>query len=144
MKRIGLVLVVTGWVAVSGAFAAPVGSGGRLYYTVTDYRDVADNVTRLFRVDVDSNWDNLTAGTQIATVANEYGLLGGTSTTYDRKHRSCTSPEILHPRKYGGDGKIRVNDDGITAALPDGDVLIVYYAGPETDMTAIEWARVRP
>jgi len=30
------------------------------------------------------------------------------------------------------------------ARLVDGDVLIVYYAGPETDMTAIEWARVHP
>ena len=31
-----------------------------------------------------------------------------------------------------------------TAALPSGDVLVVYYAGPETDRTNVEWARVRP
>ena len=31
-----------------------------------------------------------------------------------------------------------------TAALPGGDVLVVYYAGPETDRTDVEWARVRP
>jgi hypothetical protein len=30
------------------------------------------------------------------------------------------------------------------AALPSGDVLVVYYAGPETDRTNVEWARVRP
>ena len=30
-----------------------------------------------------------------------------------------------------------------TAALPDGDVLVVYYAGRETDRTDIEWARLR-
>ena len=31
-----------------------------------------------------------------------------------------------------------------TAALPDGDVLVVYYAGPATDRTDIYWARLRP
>ena len=31
-----------------------------------------------------------------------------------------------------------------TALLPDGDILVVYYAGPETDRTSIEWARLRP
>lgn len=31
-----------------------------------------------------------------------------------------------------------------TAALPGGDVLVVYYAGPETDRTDVEWARVQP
>ena len=30
-----------------------------------------------------------------------------------------------------------------TAALPDGDVLVVYYAGPSTDSTSVEWARMR-
>ena len=30
-----------------------------------------------------------------------------------------------------------------TALLPDGDVLVVYYAGPETDQTDIQWVRVR-
>ncbi len=30
------------------------------------------------------------------------------------------------------------------AALADGDVLIVYYAGPATDHTGVEWVRVRP
>lgn len=30
-----------------------------------------------------------------------------------------------------------------TAALPDGDLLVVYYAGSETDRTNIEWVRVR-
>ena len=30
-----------------------------------------------------------------------------------------------------------------TALLPDGDVLVAYYAGPETDCTDIHWARVR-
>lgn len=30
-----------------------------------------------------------------------------------------------------------------TAVLPDGDVLVVYYAGSETDLTDIEWARLR-
>jgi hypothetical protein len=30
-----------------------------------------------------------------------------------------------------------------TASLPDGDVLIVYYAGPKTDITDIEWVRLR-
>jgi hypothetical protein len=30
-----------------------------------------------------------------------------------------------------------------TALLPDGDVLVVYYAGPETDRTSIEWVRIR-
>jgi len=29
-----------------------------------------------------------------------------------------------------------------TAPLPDGDVLVVYYAGPATDQTDIQWARV--
>jgi len=29
-----------------------------------------------------------------------------------------------------------------TAALPDGDVLVVYYAGPETDLTDVEWVRL--
>ena len=30
-----------------------------------------------------------------------------------------------------------------TAALPDGDALVVYYTGPEPDHTDIEWVRVR-
>ncbi len=30
-----------------------------------------------------------------------------------------------------------------TAALPNGDVLVVYYAGPATDSTSIEWVRVK-
>ena len=29
-----------------------------------------------------------------------------------------------------------------TARLPNGDVLVVYYAGPETDATSIHWARL--
>jgi hypothetical protein len=29
-----------------------------------------------------------------------------------------------------------------TAPLPDGGLLVVYYAGPDTDLTSIEWARV--
>ncbi|MBP7936141.1 MAG: exo-alpha-sialidase [Phycisphaerae bacterium] len=31
-----------------------------------------------------------------------------------------------------------------TAALPGGDVLVVYYAGPHADRTDIRWSRVRP
>lgn len=31
-----------------------------------------------------------------------------------------------------------------TACLPDGGVLVVYYAGPQTDRTDIRWARVQP
>jgi len=31
-----------------------------------------------------------------------------------------------------------------TTLLPNGDVLVCYYAGPATDTTAIEWVRVRP
>jgi hypothetical protein len=31
-----------------------------------------------------------------------------------------------------------------TAALPNGDVLVVYYAGSETDRTNVEWVRLRP
>jgi hypothetical protein len=30
-----------------------------------------------------------------------------------------------------------------TAALPNGDFLVVYYAGPSTDCTSVEWARVK-
>ena len=30
-----------------------------------------------------------------------------------------------------------------TASLPGGDVLVVYYAGPSADFTAVEWVRVR-
>jgi len=30
-----------------------------------------------------------------------------------------------------------------TAALPNGDFLVVYYAGPSTDCTSVEWVRVR-
>lgn len=30
-----------------------------------------------------------------------------------------------------------------TAALPNGDVLVVFYAGPATDLTDIRWARLR-
>jgi len=30
-----------------------------------------------------------------------------------------------------------------TAFLQNGDILVVYYAGPETDQTDIHWARVR-
>jgi len=30
-----------------------------------------------------------------------------------------------------------------TAPLPGGDILIVYYAGPRTDLTDIRWARLR-
>jgi len=30
-----------------------------------------------------------------------------------------------------------------TAPLPNGDVLVVYYAGPLTDLTDVRWARVR-
>ena len=30
-----------------------------------------------------------------------------------------------------------------TAALPDGDFLTVYYAGPSTDCTSVQWARCR-
>lgn len=29
-----------------------------------------------------------------------------------------------------------------TAQLPDGDILVVYYAGPHTDQTEIQWARI--
>ncbi len=29
-----------------------------------------------------------------------------------------------------------------TASLPDGDMLVVYYAGPGTDCTSVQWARV--
>ena len=31
-----------------------------------------------------------------------------------------------------------------TTRLANGDVLVVYYAGPETDQTGIEWARLHP
>ena len=31
----------------------------------------------------------------------------------------------------------------ITGLLPDGDVLVFYYAGPETDSTDIRWCRIR-
>ena len=31
-----------------------------------------------------------------------------------------------------------------TARLPDGDVLVVYYAGPKTDHTGLYWVRLRP
>ncbi len=31
-----------------------------------------------------------------------------------------------------------------TAVLADGDLLVVYYAGPHTDRTNVEWIRVRP
>ena len=31
-----------------------------------------------------------------------------------------------------------------TAALPGGELLVVYYAGPETDRTNVEWVRMRP
>ena len=31
-----------------------------------------------------------------------------------------------------------------TARLPDGDILTLYYAGPETDRTDVQWVRVRP
>ena len=31
-----------------------------------------------------------------------------------------------------------------TARLPDGDVLVVYYAGPETDHTGLYWVRLQP
>jgi BNR repeat-like domain len=31
-----------------------------------------------------------------------------------------------------------------TARLPDGDILVVFYAGPEPDLTDICWLRVRP
>ena len=31
-----------------------------------------------------------------------------------------------------------------TAKLPSGDILVVYYAGPETDRTDVHWARLRP
>ena len=30
-----------------------------------------------------------------------------------------------------------------TARLAEGDVLVVYYAGPETDLTDVRWARVQ-
>jgi hypothetical protein len=30
------------------------------------------------------------------------------------------------------------------AKLPDGDILVVFYAGPEPDLTDIRWVRVRP
>jgi len=30
-----------------------------------------------------------------------------------------------------------------TAPLPNDEVLVVYYAGPDTDLTSIEWARLR-
>jgi hypothetical protein len=29
-----------------------------------------------------------------------------------------------------------------TAVLPDQDILVVYYAGPQTDLTDIRWARI--
>ncbi len=31
-----------------------------------------------------------------------------------------------------------------TVALPDGDVLVVYYAGPNPDQTGLYWVRIRP
>ncbi|MBM3500353.1 MAG: exo-alpha-sialidase [Armatimonadetes bacterium] len=31
-----------------------------------------------------------------------------------------------------------------TAPLPDGELLVVYYAGPQTDLTDVQWARLRP
>ena len=31
-----------------------------------------------------------------------------------------------------------------TAALPNGDILVSYYAGPTTDCTAVKWARIGP
>ena len=30
------------------------------------------------------------------------------------------------------------------AKLPDGDILVVFYSGPEPDLTDIRWLRVRP
>jgi hypothetical protein len=30
-----------------------------------------------------------------------------------------------------------------TCALKNGDILVVYYAGPEVDCTDIKWARIR-
>ena len=30
-----------------------------------------------------------------------------------------------------------------TAQLSNGDILAVYYAGPETDQTTIEWVRIQ-
>ncbi|HOI45282.1 MAG TPA: hypothetical protein PLX50_06690, partial [Candidatus Aminicenantes bacterium] len=29
-------------------------------------------------------------------------------------------------------------------ALPGGDILVVYYAGPDPDLTDIRWMRIRP
>jgi hypothetical protein len=31
-----------------------------------------------------------------------------------------------------------------TARLRNGDILVLYYAGPETDLTDVQWARLRP
>ncbi len=31
----------------------------------------------------------------------------------------------------------------VTASLPSGDILVLFYAGPETDFTDVRWARIR-
>ena len=67
-----------------------------------------------------------------ATEATVYGSGAGSQTTSKASMQDA----------WAEMGKFSVGLPA-TASLPNGDVLVLYYAGPETDHTNVEWVRVR-
>jgi len=135
MKRHVLWVSVVFLLVASSTYAAPVGPGGRIYYTRTAYHSGSDNSAELLRLDVDTNWDVVADCGTIATVLNQYALnTGGTIGP-----GIVTSPEILHPRAShdgsatGGDGSVflaHYYDCGThtryTKVLPDGTTSVLH------------------
>lgn len=61
---------------------------------------------------------------------------------YESELRSQTETKGAMADAWSEMGKFSVGLPA-TAALPEGEALVVYYAGPATDRTNVEWARVR-
>ncbi len=66
---------------------------------------------------------------------------GPTLSLYESELSSQTEKKEAMADAWSEMGKFSIGLPA-TAALPDGDFLVVYYAGPATDSTSILWARV--
>jgi len=119
------VLLCVGLVVLfaSSTWAAPVGPGGRIYFTkYTSTSNNPDNQLYLLRIDVDTSWamtaESVTAG--VNNVMCQVTDVNGGGYDY-RTHVSSQSPEVLYPR---------ANPDG-TATGELGEVWLDHC--PDTD-----------